>query len=190
VRALRGSQRRRRRSFLHQPGQDGKPVGSALSDRALRAVEAYLKVLGVELHDDAFLFRNRSGAPYSSDTLGDDFRDIRHLQFGPTETRTLADFRRSGARETFAGDALPSDVSHAMGNTITTSNMLFATYNPVNMPSVRKVHEARIKGRRRVREGVESPARRSAGRRKGERNEHKKVGTRRPEKSELGPLPR
>src|ERR1700746_724263 len=32
-------------------------VGAALSDRALAAVEAYVKLLGVELHDDAFIFR-------------------------------------------------------------------------------------------------------------------------------------
>jgi hypothetical protein len=124
----------------------------ALSDRALAAVEAYIQVLGVELHRDAPIFRNRSGAPYSSDTLGDDFRDIRHLAFGPAESRTLADFRRSGTQEAFAGDAKPADVSHAMGNTIATSNMLFATYNPVNIVSVRKVHEARIRGRRTLRE--------------------------------------
>jgi hypothetical protein len=110
-----------------------------------------VKVLGVELHGDAPIFRNRSGAPYSSDTLGDDFRDIRHLEFGPDENRTLADFRRSGPQEAFAGDAKLADVSHAMGNTIATSNMLFATYNPVNIISVRKVHEARIKGRRMLR---------------------------------------
>jgi hypothetical protein len=129
-----------------------KPVGGALSDRALAAVEAYVKALGVELHGDVPIFRNRSGAPYSSDTLGDDFRDIRHLEFGAEENRTLADFRRSGSREAFAGDAKPADVSHAMGNTIATSNMLFTTYNPVNIVSVRKVHEARIKGRQRLRE--------------------------------------
>jgi hypothetical protein len=29
-----------------------------------------------------------------------------------------------------------------MGNTIATSNMLFATYNPVNLASVRKVYKA------------------------------------------------
>ena len=69
------------------------------------------------------------------------------------ETRTLADFRRCGAQEASAADALPADVSHAMGNTVSTSNMLFATSNPVNMASVRKVHEARIRGRRRLREG-------------------------------------
>jgi hypothetical protein len=39
-----------------------------------------------------------------------------------------------------------------MGNTIATSNMLFAIYSPVNIASVRKVHEARIKGRQRLRE--------------------------------------
>ena len=75
------------------------------------------------------------------------------MEFGPLENRTLADFRRSGTQEAFAGDAQPADVSHAMGNTIATSNWLFATYNPVNIASVRKVHEARIRGRRRLREG-------------------------------------
>jgi hypothetical protein len=30
--------------------------------------------------------------------------------------------------------------------------MLFATYNPVHMASARRAHEARIKGRRRLRE--------------------------------------
>jgi hypothetical protein len=138
--------------FFTDRAKTGKPVGGALSDRALAAVEAYVKVLGVELHGDAPIFRNRSGAPYSSDTLGDDFRDIRHMVFGPQESRTLADFRRSGTQEAFAGDAKPADVSHAMGNTIATSNMLFATYNPVNIASVRKVHEARIRGRRKLRE--------------------------------------
>ena len=72
--------------FFTDRAKTGKPVGGALSDRALAAAETYLKVLGVELHGDAFLFRNRSGAPYSSDTLGDDFRDVRHRQFGSAET--------------------------------------------------------------------------------------------------------
>jgi hypothetical protein len=139
--------------FFTDRAKTGTPVGGALSKRALAVVEAYLKTLGVELHAEAPIFRNRSGAPYSSDTLGDDFRDIRHLQFGANENRTLADFRRSGAQEAFAGDAKPADVSHAMGNTIGTSNTLFATYNPVNVASVRKVHEARIKGRQMLREG-------------------------------------
>ena len=67
--------------FFTDRGKDGgKPVGGALSDRALAAVEAYVNSLGVELHGDAYIFRNRSGAPYSSDTLGDDFRDIRHAR--------------------------------------------------------------------------------------------------------------
>ena len=36
--------------------------------------------LGVELHGEANIFRNRSGAPYSKDTLGDDFRDVREAE--------------------------------------------------------------------------------------------------------------
>jgi hypothetical protein len=98
------------------------------------------------------LFRNRSGAPYSSDTLGDDFRDVRRALFGDGENRTLADFRRSGAVEAIAGEAQPAHLAHAMGNTLATSNALFATYVPVNHASIRAVMDARRIGRRRLRE--------------------------------------
>src|SRR5262249_21653965 len=82
VRALRASQLARSGSgavFFTERGKTGTPVGGALSDRALAALEGYIAALGVELHGDAHIFRNRSGAPYSSDTLGDDFRDVRRL---------------------------------------------------------------------------------------------------------------
>ena len=86
-----------------------------------------------------------------------------------------------GAQEAFTGDALPADMSHAMGNTIATSNMVFATYNPVNMASVRKVHDAR-KAAAKPREGGEPPAGRSAGRLRGN-GMRPKVGADGPEKS-------
>src|SRR5262249_29646725 len=38
--------------FFTDRAKTGKPVGGALSDRALRAVEEYVKTLGVELLDD------------------------------------------------------------------------------------------------------------------------------------------
>ena len=98
-----------------------------------------------------FVFRNRSGAPYSSDTLGDDFRDVRRALFGDRESRTLADFRRSGAVEAIAGNASAAQLAHAMGNTLSTSNSLFATYVPVNMTSIRAVMDARRVGRGRIR---------------------------------------
>ena len=105
--------------FFTERGKTGVPVGGALSDRALAAAaRPTSKALGVELHGDAYIFRNRSGAPYSSDTLGDDFRDVRHAEFGDDESRTLADFRRSGAVEAIAGDAKPEELAHAMGNTL------------------------------------------------------------------------
>jgi hypothetical protein len=109
----------------------------------------------VELHGEAYIFRNRSGAPYSSDTLGDDFRDIRHAAFGGHESRTLADFRRSGAVEAIAGDAPPAALAHGMGNTLSASNALFATYVPVNQGTLQTVREARRRGRTKLRQGNE-----------------------------------
>ena len=139
--------------FFTDRAKTGKPVGGALSNRALAAVEAYVKVLGVQLHGDA-----RSSATAvvcripaiplvtTSATSGISNSAMMKVALWLTSAR-------SGTQEAFAGDAKPADVSHAMGNIIATSNMLFATYNPVNLASVRKVHEARIKGRRMLREG-------------------------------------
>jgi hypothetical protein len=127
------------------------PVGGALDDRTLAALYAYLKIIGVELHGNACIFRNRSGAPYSSDTLGDDFRDVRIAVFGEHEKRTLADFRRSGAHEAIAGGAQAEALAHAMGNTLSASNALFATYCPVNLTTIRSVMEARRRGRAKLR---------------------------------------
>jgi len=140
------------RLFFTQRGKTGVPVGGLLSARAVALLAAYIESLGVELHDDAPIFRNRSGAPYSSDTLGDDFRDIRAAEFGPDERRMLGhDFRRSGAVEAIVGKAQPAELAHAMGNTLSASNFLFATYVPVNAQTIRAVSEARKKGRRELR---------------------------------------
>ena len=90
-----------------------------LSARAIAVFTAYLERLGVELHGDAYVFRNRSGAPYSSDTLGDDFRDVRTAEFGASERRTIGhDFRRSGAVEAIVRGCqgrgiVPCDGQHA-----------------------------------------------------------------------------
>jgi integrase len=154
VRSLRASQLARNATgavFFTARGKTGTPVGGALSDRALSALEAYIAGLGAELHGEAYIFRNRSGAPYSSDTLGDDFRDVRRLVFGDREQRTLADFRRSGAVEAIAGGAKAEELAHAMGNTLSASNALFATYVPLNQATLRTVLEARRRGRSKLR---------------------------------------
>jgi integrase len=150
VRALRASQ-------LARDGQGavfftarGK-TGGALSDRALAALEGYIARLGVELHGEAYLFRNRSGAPYTKDTLGDDFRTVRGAAFGERDRRTLADFRRSGAVEAIVGGARAEELAHAMGNTLGASNALFATYVPINRATLRSVMEARRRGRSKLR---------------------------------------
>src|SRR5262249_18140194 len=154
VRALRASQLAQAgagEAFFTERTKTGKPVGGILSMRSLKVLEAYLKRLGVELHGDAYIFRNRSGAPYSSDTLGDDFRDVRAAEFGPLDRRTIGhDFRRTGAVEAIAGGAKAEQLAHAMGNTLSASNALFATYVPVNIASLRDVMAARRAGRRKL----------------------------------------
>jgi hypothetical protein len=118
----------------------------------MRLLGAYLADLGTELTRDAYIFRNRSGQPYSKGTLGADFRVIRTAEFGPLERRMLGhDFRRSGAVEAISGDATPAAVAHAMGNTLNTSSTLFATYVPVNAVTIAAVFEARKRGRRLMR---------------------------------------
>jgi len=155
VRALRASQMATAGSgtlFFTERGKTGKPVGGLLSARSLRLLGAYLTKLGVTLAGDAYIFRNRSGAPYSKDTLGDDFRTVREALFGPLERRMLGhDFRRSGAVEAITGEATPAALSHAMGNTLSASNQLFATYVPVTVVTINQVAEARRKGRRALR---------------------------------------
>jgi hypothetical protein len=155
VRALRASQMATAdegKLFFTDREKTGVRVGGQLSARSMRVLAAYLERLGVTLTGEAYIFRNRSGAPYSKDTLGDDFRDIRAAEFGPLERRMLGfDFRRSGAVEAIAGDATPAALSHAMGNTLSASNALFATYVPVNVASINKVFEARKKGRKALR---------------------------------------
>jgi len=154
VRALRASQLAKDAdggAWFTERGKTGKPVGGMLNDRALEAMRAYLEKLAIELHGEAYIFRNRSGAPYSKDTMGDDFRAVRIAAFGERDKRTLADFRRSGAHEAIAGEATPAALAHAMGNTLSASNALFATYCPVNLTTIRSVMEARQRGRAKLR---------------------------------------
>ena len=155
VRALRASQMAKvgyGELCFTERGKTRKPVGGVLSTRSMRLLGAYLERLGVELTGDAYIFRNRSGQPYTKDTLGDDFRSVRAAEFGGLERRMLGhDFRRSGAVEAIAGDATPAALAHAMGNTLSASNTLFATYVPVSTTTIKSVFDARKVGRRAMR---------------------------------------
>lgn len=152
VRGLTASQRVRDAhgvAFLLARAKTGRGAIGTLSRRSERLVDAYIARLGVDLMDSAPIFRNRSGRAYSKDTLGDDFRDVRAMVFGPGETRTLADFRRSGAVEAIRGGVEAEQLAAKMANDLNTSKALHKTYAPVDMTTARKVDEARRKGRRR-----------------------------------------
>ena len=56
-----------------------------------------------------------------------------------------------GAVEAITGGAKAEQVAHAMGNTLSASNALFAIYVPVNVATLRDVMNARRAGRRKLR---------------------------------------
>ncbi len=120
-------------------------AAATLSPWSLAILTAYVKKLGIDLAPNAPIFRNRSGAPYSKDTLGDDFRDARET-FDKGERRHLADMRRSGAIEGEVGGGSVTDQAQKMANSIDTNKRLRRTYNPVNVESVRRFHQARAAG--------------------------------------------
>jgi hypothetical protein len=54
----------------------GRAAAATLSPWSPAILTAYVKKLGADVVPDAPIFRNRSGAPYSKDTPGDDFRAV------------------------------------------------------------------------------------------------------------------
>lgn len=133
----------------------GRPAIGTLSRRAQRLVDAYEKKMGTAALPDAFLFRNRSGAPYRDDTLCDDFADVRQKTF-PGDKRQLRDMRRSGTVEAVAGGAEAMGLASKLANSIDRSNAIHKTYSPVDHATVVNVDEARLRGRAKIRKGNES----------------------------------
>lgn len=142
---------RRGEYFDTSRGKTGKDVIGTLSRRTTKILDEYLKNVGLVLPADAQIFRNRSGAVYSSDTLGDDFRDVREIAF-PGDTRKMMDMRRSGAVEAVAGKVNPSAMAAKMGNSIDQSKRLQETYLPKRAATVRIADAARRRGRKVLKE--------------------------------------
>jgi hypothetical protein len=148
----------------------GEPALGTLSKRTRRLVEAYVAGLGYDLHDDAPMFRTkghvptakggkpRPGAPYTKDSLADDFRAVRRLVFGVDENRKLMDMRRSGFVESRAGGASAEAMSAKYANSIDQNRALQRTYLPVDPATVAVVDAARVLGRQLLRRGKPNPS--------------------------------
>lgn len=147
--------------FALPRAKTGKAAAATLSPWSEAVLRAYLAKLGegVELAPNSPIFRNRSGAPYSKDTLGDDFRSVR-AALDPADMRQLADMRRSGAVEGDAGGGSIADQSNKMANTVGANNRLRKTYNPTNIASVRRFDEARAIGAKLLQEKSGRPSKR------------------------------
>jgi len=134
--------------FILERAKTGRAAVATLSHTTKRILNRYIQILGVEIAPSAPLLRNRSGKPYTKDTLGDDFRTIRSNVFGHLEQRTLADFRRSGAVEAIRGGANTTHVGQKLANDAGSNPSLGRTYMPVDIQAVRVVDLARRKGRK------------------------------------------
>ena len=156
--------------FFTDRAKTGKAAAATLTQWSRAILVAYVERFGAELLDTTPLFWTRGGKPvardgatgqwggdhgggkhvparpYTKSSLNQDFRKVRELAFGKEEARQLQDMRRSGAVEGDAGGATIEDQSNKMANTVSASNRLRNTYNPVNVPSVRRFDDARVVG--------------------------------------------
>jgi hypothetical protein len=141
----------------------GRAAAATMTQWSQAILGAYLTQTGVEFTLNAPFFRTtetktvpgrggrpRASVPYTKDRLVKDFAEIRALAFGSDETRKLSDMRRSGAVEGDAGGATVADQSNKMANTVSTNNRLRKTYNPVNVPSVRRFDDKRTIGAKQL----------------------------------------
>jgi hypothetical protein len=148
----------------------GKAAAGTLTQWSQAILLAYLQNFGADIIETSPLFRTRGGkpigrkgetgkwggdhgggahilpAPYTKNSLVNDFDKVRTLAFGLDEARQLSDMRRSGAVEGDTGGSTVEDQSNKMANTVKNNARLRKTYNPVNVPSVRRFDEARAKG--------------------------------------------
>lgn len=155
--------------FEDDRSKTGQPAIGTLSRRTEALVRAYIATLAVDFLPNTPIFRSRghapgpkggrprAGVPYTKDSLGDDFRDVRRLVFGPDEKRRLMDMRRSGAVEAIAGGASDGALSAKMANTLSDSKALQRTYLPVDKATVELADEARKRGRWRIRKNKSGP---------------------------------
>jgi hypothetical protein len=134
-------------AFILKRAKTGKDIVGTLTGRSKRVLAGYLAKLGVEVAPSAPIFRNRSGSPYSKDTLGSDFRDVRAMAFGEGETRTIADMRRSGTMEAKRGGATKEAIGEKLGNAFATSKLINDTYGARDVQVVRQVDEAQRRAR-------------------------------------------
>lgn len=128
----------------------GKPAIGTLSPRTRKLFAAYMDTLPA-MTPEAWLFPLGSKRLMSIPVLGRAFRKLCEQVF-PGDKRQLRDMRRSGTVEAFAGGATAADVGTKMANSIGRSNVLMATYNPVDLASVRRADDARLIGRRKRRD--------------------------------------
>lgn len=128
----------------------GKPALGTLSPRTRKLFAVYLETVPA-MTPEAWLFPLANKRVMAVSEFTREFRTLCEEVF-PGDKRQMRDMRRSGTVEAFAGGASAADVGTKMANSIGRSNVLMATYNPIDIASVRRADDARLIGRRRRRD--------------------------------------
>lgn len=153
VRALTPAHRVEPRRFDTARGKTDNPALGTITRRTQRLVDAYLAEIGTVL-PTAPLFRGADGRAYGSkQALSKAFARLRARVFGEHDDRTLMDIRRSGAVEALVGGVDPGHLGAKMANSIADARDLQRTYQPVDPAAVRAADEARLRGRKKMRDG-------------------------------------
>jgi hypothetical protein len=109
--------------FFLDRAKTGRAAVGTLTPWSEQILERYVAGLGVDLLDNAPIFRTAGSEPgpkggrrwlpqpYSTSKMDRDFRELRTAVFGKEESRQLADMRRSGAVEGDAGEGSLTDQS-------------------------------------------------------------------------------
>jgi hypothetical protein len=147
--------------FVQPRAKTGQKAIGTLTPATVARLDAYIAGLPFTLLPTTPIFHTRGGqpgpkggrprppVPYTKDTLGDDFRVVREALF-PGDTRTIMDFRRSGAIEVIAGEAGAEVLASKMANSIDSNRELQQTYTPHTATMVRLADAARERGRQRL----------------------------------------
>lgn len=138
--------------FAISRGKTGRDGILTLSRRAEKLLAWYMQQQfgAAEPISSMEIFRTRRGAAYRKNSLSEDFRDVRTVEF-PGDKRMMLDFRRSGSVEAVAGGIEGTALSAKLANSLSESKKLEQTYVPVQVEIVRSADDARRLGRQRMR---------------------------------------
>ena len=127
-----------------------RPVLAPISPYTRDLLTSYIDLAEIPESPQARVIRMRNGGVYKAkDSFAKDFRRVRAISFSGDQ-RQFRDLRRSGNVEAYVGGADRDAMGKALGNRLGDNQFLFETYTPPTLEAARRVADARLHGRERL----------------------------------------